>query len=224
MRLVLFDLDNTLLGGDSDFEWGLFLSGKGVHDPEVYLARNQAFYDAYRMGQLDINEFLEFQLSPLGKHSREVLDQWHGEFMRERILHKVNPGSAALIARERRDNPLMAIVTATNSFVTGPIAQHLGIEHLVATDPEVGHNGEYTGKVMGLPCFREGKIERVDQWLHSLGHQWKDFDSTVFYSDSLNDLPLLQKVSHPVAVDPDPVLLTHANHQGWPVISLRQKS
>lgn len=222
MRLVLFDLDNTLLGGDSDFEWGLFLTTKGVHDPEAYQARNQAFYDDYRMGRLDIDEFLSFQLGPLGNHPRTVLDEWHREFMDTRILTKINPGARPLIQKERADNPLMAIVTATNSFVTGPIARHLEINHLVATDPEVGANGEYTGKVQGLPCFREGKIDRVEQWLDRQGLKWKDFDSTVFYSDSLNDLPLLKKVSRPVAVDPDPILLEHANRHGWPVISLRK--
>ncbi len=218
MRLALFDLDNTLLAGDSDFEWAQFLIAKGVLDREVYEARNQAFYDQYKAGTLDIHEFLDFQLKPLSRHPRAVLDAWHEEFMRTRVLPMIAPGALALLARHASD--VRIIVTATNSFVTAPIARHIGVEHLIATEP--AHlDGEFTGGVVGEPSFREGKVTRVGMWLAERGLTWNDLESSWFYSDSLNDLPLLDKVSHPVAVDPDPTLRAHADRHGWPVITLR---
>ncbi len=219
-RLALFDLDNTLLCGDSDFEWGLFLASKGVHDREAYEAQNLAFYDAYKSGALDINVFLQFQLAPLARHSRRQLDHWHEQFMREHIRDLIKPAARQLVHAEQAQSDLVAIVTATNRFVTGPIAQSFGIEHLVATEPEIGANGEFTGNIVGSPCFQEGKISCVDAWLQRLGRQWDDFDTTVFYSDSLNDLPLLNRVSHPVAVNPDPVLRAHAIERHWPICEL----
>lgn len=218
MRLALFDLDNTLLAGDSDFEWAQFLIEQGVLDREVYEARNQAFYDQYKAGTLDIHEFLDFQLKPLSRHTRQQLDAWHAEFMRRKVLPMVAPGTPALLARHRDD--VCVIVTATNSFVTGPIARHLGVPHLIATEPEQV-NGEFTGRVAGTPSFREGKVARLDAWLAAQGRSWADVEASWFYSDSLNDLPLLARVHHPVAVDPDPTLRAHAEKQGWPVISLR---
>jgi HAD superfamily hydrolase (TIGR01490 family) len=220
LHLALFDLDNTLLAGDSDFEWAQFLIEQGVLDQEVYEARNQAFYDQYKAGTLDIHEFLDFQLKPLARHSRSQLDAWHREFMRRKILPIVTAKGRALVQRHLQEADLVAIVTATNSFVTRPIAQEFGVEHLIATEPEQV-NGEFTGKVYGTPSFREGKIARLDAWLASRGVQWSDVTESRFYSDSLNDLPLLQRVSHPVAVDPDPTLKAHAESHGWPVISLR---
>lgn len=218
MRLALFDLDNTLLAGDSDFEWAQFLIAKGVLDREVYEARNQAFYDQYKAGTLDIHEFLDFQLKPLSRHPRAALDAWHDEFMRSRVIPMIAPGTSALLARHAGD--LRVIVTATNSFVTAPIARHLGIEHLIATEP--AHlDGEFTGGVAGEPSFREGKVNRVRGWLAERHLTWDDVESSWFYSDSLNDLPLLDMVSHPVAVDPDPTLRAHAEQHGWPVITLR---
>jgi HAD superfamily hydrolase (TIGR01490 family) len=221
MRLVLFDLDNTLLSGDSDFEWGLFLASKGVHDREAYEAQNLAFYEAYKAGTLDIHEFLQFQLAPLGRHRRSELDAWHRQFMQERILPLIGEPARALVRKEQERSDLVAIVTATNSFVTRPIANHFAIAHLVATEPAVGADGEYTGEVHGTPCFREGKIACVEAWLGSLSRAWSSFDTTVFYSDSLNDLPLLGTVSNPVAVDPDDTLRAHAQLLDWPIISLR---
>ena len=220
MRLVLFDLDNTLLSGDSDFEWAQFLIGQGVLDREVHEARNLEFYEQYKAGTLDIHEFLDFQLKPLSRHSRSQLDTWHAQFMQERILPIISQKSRDLVAKHSNDADLVAIITATNSFVTAPIAREFGIPNLIATEPEQV-NGEFTGRVMGTPCFREGKIARLDGWLQSRGHAWHDIHESWFYSDSQNDLFLLERVNHPVAVDPDSTLRQHAESKGWPVISLR---
>jgi HAD superfamily hydrolase (TIGR01490 family) len=220
MDLVLFDLDNTLLAGDSDFEWAQFLITKGVLDREVYEARNQAFYDQYKAGTLDIFEFLDFQLKPLARHSRAQLDAWHREFLDTRIRPMMTPQSQALVKEHLASGAIVAIVTATNSFVTGPIARAFGIPHLVATIP-AQENGAFTGKPRGTPAFKAGKIERVEAWLESLGLCWESFEKSSFYSDSHNDLPLMNKVNNPVAVDPDDTLRAHATAQGWPVISLR---
>jgi HAD superfamily hydrolase (TIGR01490 family) len=218
MRLSLFDLDNTLLAGDSDFEWAQFLIEKGVLDREVYEARNQQFYEHYKAGTLDIHEFLDFQLKPLSRHPRKVLDEWHHEYMRERIVPIITQKSRDLVESHLDD--ARVIVTATNSFVTAPIAREFGIEHLVATEPEE-EGGEFTGRVVGQPCFREGKVVRVEAWLAEHGLNWGSFEETWFYSDSLNDLPLLSLVTHPVAVDPDETLKEAALEQGWMIISLR---
>jgi HAD superfamily hydrolase (TIGR01490 family) len=220
MNLALFDLDNTLLSGDSDFEWAQFLIGKGVLDREVHEAMNQAFYDDYKAGTLDIHAFLEFQLAPLSRHPRAELDAWHREFMATRIRPLIGTSARALVDRHLTDGDLCAIVTATNSFVTGPICREFGIQHLVATVP-AHENGHFTGAPRGTPAFRAGKIERVEAWLESLGLWWGTFEQSTFYSDSLNDLPLLAMVSHPVAVDPDDTLRAHASQHGWPILSLR---
>jgi len=218
MRLALFDLDNTLLAGDSDFEWAQFLIEKWVLDRELYEAKNQAFYDQYKAGTLDIHEFLDFQLKPLARHRRALLDVWHDEYLRTRIVPMVAKGAPALLAEHAGDTRV--IVTATNSFVTAPIARYLGVEHLTATEPEQVA-GEFTGKVAGLPSFKDGKVTRLEQWLAEQGTNWGEVTESWFYSDSLNDLPLLARVRHPVAVDPDATLLAHAEEAGWPVISLR---
>lgn len=220
MELVLFDLDNTLLAGDSDFEWAQFLISKGVLDKEVYEARNQQFYDQYKAGTLDIFEFLDFQLKPLARHSRAQLDAWHQEFMDTRVRPMMTPKAQALVKQHLDAGAVVAIVTATNSFVTGPIARAFGIPHLVATIP-AQEGGAFTGKPRGTPAFKAGKIERVEAWLESLGLCWESFAKSSFYSDSHNDLPLMNKVGNPVAVDPDDTLRAHATTHGWPVISLR---
>ncbi|EQD44661.1 Phosphoserine phosphatase [mine drainage metagenome] len=217
MRLALFDLDHTLLSGDSDFEWGQFLAAQGVFDSVHHAAENQAFYDDYKEGKLDIDAFLAFQLEPLARFSRAQLDQWHRCFMTERILPLVSPAALERVRAEKARAQLVAIVTATNRFVTGPIASLFGIEHLIATEPAQNEVGEFTGKVQGIPSFREGKITRVDEWLTDLGHRWQDFTETAFYSDSQNDLPLLERASEPVVVNPDPVLSDLAQQRGWPV-------
>lgn len=220
MDLVLFDLDNTLLAGDSDFEWAQFLISKGVLDKEVHEARNQVFYDQYKAGTLDIFEFLDFQLKPLARHSRAQLDAWHREFMETRIRPMMTAKSQALVRAQLESGAVVAVVTATNSFVTGPIVRAFGIPHLVATIP-AQENGAFTGKPRGTPAFKAGKIERVEAWLESLGLCWESFEKSSFYSDSHNDLPLMNKVATPVAVDPDDTLRAHASAHGWPVISLR---
>ncbi|HZN23499.1 MAG TPA: HAD family hydrolase [Burkholderiales bacterium] len=217
MKLALFDLDNTLLAGDSDFEWAQFLIEQGVLDREVYEARNEAFFDQYKAGTLDIYEFLDFQLKPLSRHPRAVLETWHREFMRRKILPIIRASARELVERHRGD--LRAIITATNSFVTAPIARELGVEHLIATEPEE-REGEFTGQVTDIPCFREGKVQRLEAWLETQGQSLHGFEQSWFYSDSLNDLPLLEKVTHPVAVDPDDTLRAQAEARGWPVISL----
>jgi HAD superfamily hydrolase (TIGR01490 family) len=220
MELVLFDLDNTLLAGDSDFEWAQYLISRGVLDKEVYEARNQTFFDQYKAGTLDIFEFLDFQLKPLARHSREQLDAWHKEFMASRVQPMMAPEARALVKRHLEEGAVVAIVTATNSFVTYPIARAFGIPHLIATVP-AQEGGAFTGKPRGTPAFKDGKIERVEAWLESLGLCWSSFERSWFYSDSHNDLPLLGKVTNPVAVDPDDTLRIHATSRGWPVISLR---
>lgn len=217
MRLALFDLDNTLLAGDSDFEWAQFLIEQGVLDREVYEARNLEFYEQYKAGTLDIHEFLDFQLKPLARHDRAVLDAWHREFMARKIAPIMTEAARALVARH--DGDVRVIVTATNSFVTAPIAQAFGIEHLIATEPEQ-RNGQFTGGVSGTPSFREGKVRRLEAWLASRGETLERFERSWFYSDSVNDLPLLERVTDPVAVDPDDRLRVHAERRGWPVLRL----
>ncbi|MBT9567729.1 MAG: HAD family hydrolase [Thiobacillus sp.] len=221
MNLVLFDLDNTLLAGDSDYEWGQFLIAKGVVDGPRYEAKNKAFYDDYKAGRLDIHAFLAFALHPLATHTREQLDAWHAEYMETRIKPMITQAARDLVNRHLGEADLVAVITATNSFVTGPIAREFGIANLIATDP-AEKDGRFTGEVAGTPCFREGKVTRLEQFLQAHGTRLEDLSDSWFYSDSLNDLPLLEKVKHPVAVDPDPTLLAHAQDKGWPVMSLRQ--
>jgi HAD superfamily hydrolase (TIGR01490 family) len=221
MNLALFDLDNTLLAGDSDFQWAQFLIEQRALDRELHEARNLEFYEQYKAGTLDIHEFLDFQLKPLARHSRSQLDAWHREFMTQKILPLIAPGARKLIERHQLDGDLCIIITATNSFVTAPIAQALGIDNLIATEPEQ-KNGEFTGQVSGVPCFREGKITRLEDWLNQHNLTWLSFLQSWFYSDSLNDLPLLGKVTHPVAVDPDATLKSYAIENGWPIISLQK--
>jgi HAD superfamily hydrolase (TIGR01490 family) len=191
-----------------------------VVDREVYEARNLEFYEQYKDGTLDIHEFLDFQLKPLSRHPRSQLDTWHNEFMTQKIKRLVAPGARKLIEQHMLNGDLCVIITATNSFVTAPIARMLGVSHLIATEPEQ-KDGEFTGQVAGIPSFREGKITRLESWLDDRNLTWLSFLESWFYSDSLNDLPLLIKVTHPVAVDPDSTLQSHAEKNNWPIISLR---
>jgi HAD superfamily hydrolase (TIGR01490 family) len=220
LKLVLFDLDNTLLDGDSDYEWAQFLIEQGVLERTSYEQRNQDFFDQYRAGRLDIYAFLDFQLAPLAQYPRAQLDAWQRKFMTQKIVPKISVAARRLVSRNMRDAQLCAIVTATNSFVTAPIAREFGVAHLVATEPEQ-IDGRFTGKVSGTPCFREGKVTRVEQWLAAQGKCWGDFAETWFYSDSHNDLPLLERVTHPVAVRPDHTLEQEALARGWEIIALR---
>ena len=221
MRLVLFDLDNTLIAGDSDYEWGQFLIDHGVLEREVYEAQNRAYYDQYVAGTLDIHEYLGFALRPLAEHAAPELERWHAEFMRLRILPVITPAARALVRGHLDAGDLCAIVTATNSFVTAPIAREFGVEHLIATEPET-RGGRFTGRVAGTPCFRDGKVRRVDEWLARRGRGLQDFAESAFYSDSHNDLPLLERVTRPVAVDADAALAAEARRRGWAVMSLRR--
>ena len=219
MNLALFDLDNTLLTGDSDFEWAQFLISKGVVDRELQEAKNIQFYEQYKAGTLDIYEFLNFQLAPLTRHSREELDAWHREYMARHILPIIGQPARALVNQHLDAGDLCAIVTATNSFVTGAICREFGIPHLIGTIPAVDlQNGTFSGGPRGTPSFRDGKIERVESWLESLGLWWGSFAESFFYSDSHNDLPLMCKVTTPVAVDPDSTLRAHAEAAGWPIL------
>ena len=220
VQLCLFDLDNTLLAGDSDYEWGQFLVDRGVLAREEYEAQNAAFFEQYKAGTLDIHEYLGFALRPLAEHAPEDLARWHGEFMRSRVLPMITAAARALVRRHLAAGDLCAVVTATNSFITAPIAREFGVPHLIATEPE-SVNGLFTGRVAGTPCFREGKIQRVEAWLGGMGQRLQDCAESHFYSDSHNDLPLLERVRRPVAVDPDPQLAAEAVRRGWPVISLR---
>ena len=217
MKLALFDLDNTLLEGDSDYAWAQFLVEEGVLHREEYETRNEWFYERYKDGTLDIGEFLRFQLAPIAGRERAQLDAWHRDFMQRKVRPMILPGATELIASHA--GALTAIVTATNRFITAPIAAELGVPHLLATDIEE-KDGFFTGRARGTPTFREGKIRRVEEWLADRGRKLADYESW-FYSDSLNDLPLLELVTHPVAVDPDATLRAHAAQRGWPVISLR---
>ncbi len=223
MHLALFDLDNTLLAGDSDYEWTQHLLSKGILDRETFEARNKEFYEQYKAGRLNIVEFLDFQLQSLARNSRADLEAWHDEFMAERILPILGQKSRDLVKRHQDQGDLCAVVTATNSFVTGPICRELGIDHLIATIA-AQENGQFTGKPRGMPSFREGKITRVEGWLESIGLWWSSFERSWFYSDSLNDLPLLSMVSDPVAVNPDDTLRAHATNEGWKIMSLRDEA
>ncbi|MES9868589.1 MAG: HAD family phosphatase [Sedimenticola sp.] len=218
MALAIFDLDNTLLGGDSDYLWGIFLAQLGVVDGEAYQRENERFYQAYNEGRLDIFEFLRFSLKPLSEHPVEVLHDWRQRFLEEMIEPIVLPKAEALVEKHRQAGDTLMIITATNAFVTSPIAKRLGIAHLIATEPEMV-DGRYTGEVTGTPSFKNGKVERLDQWLESTGNT---LEGSSFYSDSHNDIPLLERVDNPVAVDPDEALSHHATKQQWPVISLRE--
>jgi HAD superfamily hydrolase (TIGR01490 family) len=220
LRLALFDLDNTLLAGDSDFEWAEFLISQGVLDRQLHQARNAKFYEDYKKGTLDIHAFLEFQLKPLSQHPRSQLDVWHEKYMETKIRGMMTEKARALVEKHRQAGDLMMVITATNGFVTAPIARAFGIENLIATIPEE-IDGEFTGRVSGVPSFKEGKVSRLHAWLHERGQGLADFEETWFYSDSLNDLPLLKVVGHPVAVDPDPTLRAYAEEANWPIISLR---
>ena len=220
MDLILFDLDNTLLAGDSDYEWAQFLIEKGVINRETHEARNLQFYNQYKAGTLDIVEFLDYQLKPLASHPQALLKQWRDDFVAQKIRPIITRQSRELVRAALAQTEHVLIITATNRFVTETIATELGVKYLIGTEPEE-INGEFTGRVSGTPSFREGKITRLNEWLTSRNLNWNSFDTTRFYSDSLNDLPLLEKVHEAIAVDPDDTLRAHATQRGWPIISLR---
>lgn len=217
MSLAIFDLDNTLLGGDSDHAWGEFLLKHGIVDGDFHRKKNDYFFEQYQQGTLDIDEFLDFALQPLAQHSKRQLDQWHQQFMQEFIRPIRLPKADALLKTHRDNGDYLLIITATNQFITEPIASCLGVDHILATVPEF-IDGAYTGKALGTPCFQHGKVTRLKEWLKQTTHS---LDDSYFYSDSHNDLPLMELVTHPVAVDPDESLRQHAQNNNWPIISLR---
>ncbi len=217
MSLAIFDLDNTLLGGDSDYLWGRFLVEQGIVDATYYERENQRFYDEYKAGELDIHEFLRFSLAPLAEHDPETLNRWRQQFMAEKIAPIMLPKAQELLQQHRTQGDYLLIITATNRFVTAPIAEALGVNDMLATEPEF-KDGRYTGCVVDTPCFQHGKVVRLEKWLAGNGMNLAD---SWFYSDSHNDLPLLEMVTHPVAVDADETLSDHAKQKNWPQISLR---
>ncbi|MGQ7245812.1 HAD family hydrolase [Halomonas sp. V046] len=217
MSLAIFDLDNTLLSTDSDHAWGEFLLEQGAVDEVSYREANDRFKADYDAGRLDMMAFLAVALKPLSDNSPEQLAAWHQQFMASKIEPHILPRAEELIARHRSRGDTLLIITATNRFITAPIAERLGIDDLIAVDPEM-IDGRYTGRVDGIPSFQEGKVTRLNAWLEDRD---ETLDGAWFYSDSQNDLPLLELVDHPVAVDPDPALREVAESRSWKIISLR---
>lgn len=216
VALVLYDLDNTLLAGDSEHAWCEFLVDAGVLDGEDVRAENERLYGEYEAGTLDIHESLKFQLEPLVKHPPGDLCRWRKEFMSSRIEPMITDAAVDLVEEHRDAGGDLAIVTASNSFVSEPIADRFGISSLLSVELE-HHEHRYTGRVLGTPTFREGKVKRLFEWTRKTG---RNLVGSHFYTDSHNDLPLLELVDNPVAVNPDPVLSAHAEAREWPVMRL----
>lgn len=217
MSLAIFDLDDTLIAGDSDYLWGEFLVEHNLVDKELYHRQNERFFKDYQEGKLDIDAYLAFALAPLTQFNPMQLQQLHQRFMGEKIEAIILPAAHELIDQHRQQGHTPMIITSTNRFVTGPIANALGIDHLLASEPEVV-DGVYTGRAIGTPCFQEGKVKRLNEWL---AEHKRSLDGSYFYSDSANDIPLLDKVDNPVAVDPDDRLRAYAEQNSIPIMSLR---
>ena len=217
MALAIFDLDHTLLSGDSDHTWGQFLVDKKIVDPSHYEKQNDYFYEQYKAGALDIQEYLTFALKPLTENPLATMLTLREEFVEDRIKPLITQKALDLIAQHRKAGDDLLIITATNAFITRPIATLLGFEDLIAPEPEV-IDGEYTGGITGIPSFHQGKVTRLEMWL---AEKELNLDGSFFYSDSHNDLPLLNLVDHPVAVDSDEILTATAKRNGWPIMSLR---
>ncbi len=218
VALAIFDLDNTLISGDSDHGWGQFLVEQGLVDAELFKQKNDYYLEQYQLGQLDILEYLEFSLQALTAFPTETLFELRQQFVREKILPIITTKSRQLLQEHRDKGDYLLIITATNLFVTEPIAKELGVDDIIATEPEV-INGQYTGKISGIPSFQEGKVKRLAAWLEQ---NTLSLEGSYFYSDSHNDLPLLKQVDHPVAVDADDTLTAYAQQNNWPIISLRE--
>lgn len=216
MTLALFDLDNTLLNGDSDYAWGQYLVSKGLVEREHYETANQYFYDRYKQGVLDIHEFSAFSFQPLSERSMAELAELHREFMTSTIQPMITDAAQQLVEQHRRQGHTLVVITATNSFITRPIVAAFGIPHLLATEPKIV-NQRYTCEIDGIPCFQAGKVTRLQHWLENRA---ETLAGSYFYSDSRNDLPLLEMVDNPVAVDPDDTLRNIAQEKSWPIISL----
>ncbi len=222
MRLAIFDLDNTLIAGDSDHAWGEFMVAEGMVDPGVYKRANDQFYADYERGELDLEAYLNFSLEPLTRYTLEQLSSLHNKFLRQVVEPMMLPQAKALLEQHRGNGDYLLIITSTNGFITKPIAKALKVDDILATDAEI-IDDRYTGKMTGIPCFQAGKITRLHQWLENAQSQGFDGDleGCYFYSDSINDLPLMLEIANPVAVDPDEALRAHAEGANWPIISLR---
>jgi len=217
MALAIFDLDKTLIDGDSDFLWGEFMSEIGAVDPNSYQKKNQYFFDEYAKGKLNINEYLEFCLEPLSQNSMTTLNTWHQDFMQQKIQPIVLPKAQAVVDEHKAKGDRVLVITATNRFVTAPIVTEYGIDDLLATEPEI-KNGNYTGLVEGIPCFQKGKINHLNTWLEKTG---ENLEGAYFYSDSHNDLPMLELVDNPIVVHGDDTLQAIAKQRSWPSLDWR---
>ncbi|KAF3981173.1 MAG: HAD family hydrolase [Methylococcales symbiont of Hymedesmia sp. n. MRB-2018] len=217
MSLAIFDLDNTLISDDSDYLWGQFLVDQGIVDKEQYEGANAKFYQDYKKGKLDISAFLHFSLAPLALHKAEKMHHWREQFITEVIKPILLKPAIRLVNKHRFKGDTVMVITATNRFITEPIVKLFGIDNLLATKPEF-IDGQYSGNFLGTPCYQEGKVTLLEEWLESSSETLED---SWFYTDSHNDLSLLQRVDNPVAVDPDDKLREHAHKNGWPIISLR---
>jgi HAD superfamily hydrolase (TIGR01490 family) len=222
VRLAIFDLDNTLIGGDSDHGWGEFMVTEGLVDAEYYRRTNDQFYADYERGEMDLHAYLKFSLEPLTHYSMAELKRHHDKFMRTVIEPMRLPKAEALLQQHRDQGDYLLVITSTNGFITKPIAASLGVDHILATDAEIIDN-RYTGNLQGTPCYQDGKITRLHNWLQESAQYGfeGDLKDCYFYSDSINDLPLLAEVDNPVAVDPDDALRQEAETRGWQIMSLR---
>lgn len=219
-HLCLFDLDDTLLPFDSDHAWGEFLVRLGWVDGAAFRTGNDAFFEQYKAGRLDIHAYVAFVTAPLRGRDAATLAAAHARFMREVVEPRIEPAALALVRGHQARGDLVGLVTATNDFVTAPIAAAFGIEHLIAVRLARTAGGTITGAIDGTPSYREGKVTRVGQWLQGMGRDWADFDSITAYSDSLNDLPLLERAHHPVATNPSPALEALARERHWRILRL----
>ena len=218
MNLAIFDLDHTLILGDSDVEWPRFLMGKGLIDKAFYDKRNNYFYEQYKDGCMNIDEFLDFQLAPLARFSKEELDRLHAEYLEQNIMPMITEDARLLVQKHFDAGDEVLVITATNRFITAPIVAQFGITHLIAVELETGADGRYTGGHVGVPSYKEGKVTRLHSWLEERGLSLTDFEKTYFYSDSRNDLPLLELVSDPIAVNADDFLREHASKMNWEIL------
>lgn len=219
MNLAIFDLDHTLINCDSDNEWPKYLMQKGLVDKSFVDMKNDKFYQDYLNGCLDIDEFLRFQLAPLARFSRAELDEMHNEYMRDFIVPHISTMAKMLVQGHRDAGDEMLLLSATNEFIIAPIAKAFGIQNIIGVQLETDADGNYTGHYTGTPSFKEGKVTRLQQWLAQRGQQLEDFTKVYFYSDSHNDLPLLNLVTDPVAVNPDEKLVQYAHRHGWPILN-----
>jgi HAD superfamily hydrolase (TIGR01490 family) len=224
-NLALFDLDHTLIPTDSDHEWGRFMVKHGMVDAESFARENDRFFADYKAGKLDIHAYLLAMLTPLARYSRMQLAEYHQMYMHEVIRPAIVPAALELVRQHRDAGDLCCMVTATNEFITGPIAAVFSVDKLIACEAETVDgqpHSDYTGRPTGTPSYKEGKIVRTEAWLASLGKTWSDFERSYFYSDSHNDIPLLQKVTDPIATNPDDTLRAHAQANGWRILELFQ--